>query len=1548
VRVILKSGLLENIISRLKVDFSDELVRFFSMVVLTRSTTGIVLKYVSLLAPIGTSPPPNFAQLLAALNGIAATALAQDRSVPFTNVFAPVSLTVDNAFVFLMWTKFPKMVPQYYPRLFAATDDEHHFFQAFVSLNRLHFSVDRETFRPSQFFRPELLPNQWLLIGIVLVQTEVQFYLNGTLSGIETLEEPFLFTGPSSWEFGGVLPQSLRVTVPAVVGPFLLCRSLPSAAIQQAAREDQRFLGRHQSNHLYSYQPYSSPPSNLFSFPCILVFELKMQVLIPLFRYLEQYSESDFISVIFDLFANLFLIGIPGEKAFWEGGGFAMVSQVLQELGPAALTFSLYLRFFGLVQYIATSDLLRQLVDSVIMNSRLWGRAAPTELWQIQSHWVTTVCPKCLDAVSALRPFSVFLTDMVLNFHDSADMSDDHPTDYQVNQVHGKSQQILYPILSFLAGVRFDAGDFDLLANYCIVSHSVPLVFSLLSALQTMANAVPSPLSVVSSETMRGVLYCLLRKESIDLAEKTLHIVFDLHEAKLLTGFSLEQDLSILARQIRPKIVTDHFFCRVRRMVLKYSPAFLSVCCWIALHLPPETRIGLFDGLQPGPVFGSESKLWLVWPIILAFHVQEAMRDQILFFLAQCLAGSWLDAILWIDLAAEWLRRAPCEMKSAFLTQIANLLQQSIVPLSHDIMTSFCKLVNFYFCFREAKYARTSLRPSRSMSEGESDFTRILSHIKVDAKTFVFSLRLNKQTHRWKDRPLVLRMLQILDQSPLDIAFQTRILYAYFLIRDAPDAAALAVLRGIEISDRFADEHQRLIDLLACACDSARIEGASVCRHASPDFRANGPKYIDELSHAAALATIADAELELAREMRHFSTSVNQVYKLAQAELSRGLLALSKSKQREFVSGYAWKEARHARNWHRLWISLIQANGPWANSSLTFNVRRDRVRCGMGVPMKLKTGPKKPRRDTADFGAGNCQRVLSSGVVPLIAEVGSGAISLKYTTKRDVFPCASIRHLAMTDIVSVPTGLELEFRNGVVVLLDFKVPASRDEFAKTMPAARRQRPVCHTSEWVSRSISNFQYLLELNRLAGRSFDNPSQYPIFPWVVGFAAPAKNNFRNLGALLRVDSSASFSSQLLVLGYLHGEKRIQSIPGMCDPVSNLPIQFPELAPEFFYFSEFLLAPDTILPKWAKGSPFEFIYGHRKALESGPVSEHLNKWIDLVFGCKQPQNERRLDAPVPIFDRPHPARAQPVFPQSRSLNLSLKLESATLVFAHVYQSTEKHICLVTVDSSNLCTKLVLPFKEGEPITEKGSSVVPNIEPKLRFVGCNGLLLISGLNTHLWDGEQTVVFPKHSRCLAADKHWIVSPGPDCMIYAFETSNAAAVARAIAYHGEKPCCACVNTRFHVFVVGTDGAGFTVCSLERGSSRITVGMPNSKIRRICVTPCLGFIVVYHTKIAEQRVTHMMSLFTINGSPVRAVPLDDEVTAMTAWTDRNGFDHIAIAGRNGLVFTAEAYYLKFTSAVVRSKTAIIELHYQKKARMLIGIAVDGNVICETIDA
>lgn len=39
-----------------------------------------------------------------------------------------------------------------------------------------------------------------------------------------------------------------------------------------------------------------------------------------------------------------------------------------------------------------------------------------------------------------------------------------------------------------------------------------------------------------------------------------------------------------------------------------------------------------------------------------------------------------------------------------------------------------------------------------------------------------------------------------------------------------------------------------------------------------------------------------------------------------------------------------------------------------------------------------------------------------------------------------------------------------------------------------------------TQKWEAGELTNFEYLMHLNSLAGRSYNDLNQYPVFPWIL----------------------------------------------------------------------------------------------------------------------------------------------------------------------------------------------------------------------------------------------------------------------------------------------------------------------------------------------------------------------------------------------------------------------------------------------------------------
>ncbi|KAI8930272.1 hypothetical protein BC831DRAFT_502404 [Entophlyctis helioformis] len=162
-----------------------------------------------------------------------------------------------------------------------------------------------------------------------------------------------------------------------------------------------------------------------------------------------------------------------------------------------------------------------------------------------------------------------------------------------------------------------------------------------------------------------------------------------------------------------------------------------------------------------------------------------------------------------------------------------------------------------------------------------------------------------------------------------------------------------------------------------------------------------------------------------------------------------------------------------------------------------------------------------------------------------------------------------------------------------------------------------------TQKWCSREISNFAYLMHLNTLAGRSYNDLTQYPVFPWILAdyesdqVDLTNEKSFRDLSKPMGAQPGSSraaefderyrswddpsipgchygthYSSSMIVCSFLlriepftqqylklqgghfdHPDRLFHSIGGSWASASRLnTTDVRELIPEFFYLPEFL----------------------------------------------------------------------------------------------------------------------------------------------------------------------------------------------------------------------------------------------------------------------------------------------------------------------------------------------------------------------------------------
>ena len=217
-----------------------------------------------------------------------------------------------------------------------------------------------------------------------------------------------------------------------------------------------------------------------------------------------------------------------------------------------------------------------------------------------------------------------------------------------------------------------------------------------------------------------------------------------------------------------------------------------------------------------------------------------------------------------------------------------------------------------------------------------------------------------------------------------------------------------------------------------------------------------------------------------------------------------------------------------------------------------------------------------------------------------------------------------------------------------------------------------------TEKWSNGYINTYSYIMILNTLSGRTFNDLAQYPVYPWILNDYSSDKIDLKNSNSYrdflypiyaqdeesretlkdkynsfeekeIKYHSGSHYSNSAFVCYYLVRVKpysisaseiqggRFDAPDRLFFNIKNfykVQTKYQELIPDFFDLPEIYIninnfnfgktlegitVTDAILPPWASDSPRLFSKMNKKALESEYVSQQINNWIDLIFGYKQ-----------------------------------------------------------------------------------------------------------------------------------------------------------------------------------------------------------------------------------------------------------------------------------------------------------------------------------------
>jgi WD40 repeat protein len=104
----------------------------------------------------------------------------------------------------------------------------------------------------------------------------------------------------------------------------------------------------------------------------------------------------------------------------------------------------------------------------------------------------------------------------------------------------------------------------------------------------------------------------------------------------------------------------------------------------------------------------------------------------------------------------------------------------------------------------------------------------------------------------------------------------------------------------------------------------------------------------------------------------------------------------------------------------------------------------------------------------------------------------------------DLEPCAVELYFADGQDVFIAFDGKMDARRKFWKGIQQRVATGAAGLLRHVPKSRKPHKVLAeaklTDAWRTRRITNFEYLLRLNVIAGRSFNDLSQYPVFPWII----------------------------------------------------------------------------------------------------------------------------------------------------------------------------------------------------------------------------------------------------------------------------------------------------------------------------------------------------------------------------------------------------------------------------------------------------------------
>lgn len=997
---------------------------------------------------------------------------------------------------------------------------------------------------------------------------QVDLIITNEIVSSLSINKKFMNDRKSRFSFCGSLPNSLHTNFPTKVGPFGVFDLLSLNEISQIAQQAQRFFGRClSSKHIQYYlnQPYNhGPRDKISSFSALFVMKCKFELLSPIFRFLSVPIESgiefsNFLDILFSIFHHYVHFGSIVEVQLKKSNVFGIIQQILQENDSSDLNYSLYLKFYELLTVLQTDELKLDLLQKIVINLYLWQNSSDHTQLDIYNHWINSVYPNYIHIINQFYSFSLFFCDIAYTLHNKKSSSICFSQTLYKNAI-----KTMFQIMNFF---KFQIDDFCILLSYLSFTKSIFLINQTSQFIKNQIDKENFEEIFRSNESLIAMEKVILNGHN-DAIKSMIEIILILHKKLIIRDISLNDHIHLIINEISKFSIDKDFIKSLFNTT--NSLELFSFECWIASTNPNTDFCYILNNVEPSPAFICGEN-WSFWPIYFMVQNSSLMKitEKMMTFLAVCTKyDKWIDIYYMIEVISNLVRKPSSKLKRLFIQKTFDIIKSDKIQFS-KLNPMYTQCVYQFMFYRDMRFDSIEevyqnspfceFRRSSSISfpndTNDTDFKRsrsltfdnaskfrahssknfvppkpifkfkihsqeikvMFSQNELKQNSSVFGARFDPFTLQWLDKGLAEDLLTFLYNDEEKYFVDFKLLLAFFFLHDKNNNVIIEYLKHVKINDKSSIS-QPLIDLI---CQRMRING--IDNHPFLSHQSGNGQIKHDSSFFDAFPKKLENEEKIVNNYYQICKKYHlKIYDLVEKYQNEKTRIAFPTSLKSFKKKQYQINKENKTDWKRLYLSFTIPRTPWNSIHSDRTIKISSKLCKNHFPFTFSFDHNNNSDNSnfynrflfsPHFKEQNCQIITNKSMKYCQIKINNDNLVFIYPNdKIKSFPLTSIANIWQTTVFLRQTAFEMVFKTGESFIVNFMNNQQCLEiYHQLLPYAKELSLDQLTFQWKNREISNFEYLLNLNFLSGRSFNNLTQYPIFPWIF---ADYKSSTLDLG--------------------------------------------------------------------------------------------------------------------------------------------------------------------------------------------------------------------------------------------------------------------------------------------------------------------------------------------------------------------------------------------------------------------------------------------------